>query len=129
LNLISNCNDRFRLRFQPVEAKRNPPKRSFLDQPRCVMLARVSSKDTRTVINALIKHAHELPRELYKSLTWDRGKEMGDHKRFSLDTDIKVFFCDPRSPWQRGSTKTPMACSGNTSRKGMDTSRASIKTD
>jgi len=72
---------------------------------RYVMLVRVPSKDTKTVINALIKHAHKLPRELYKSLTWDRGKEMADHQRFSLDTDIKVYFCDPRSPWQRGSNE------------------------
>ena len=59
---------------------------------RYVMLARVKRRDTETVINALIKQAHKLPRELYKSLTWDRGKEMADHKRFSLDTDIKVYF-------------------------------------
>ena len=72
---------------------------------RYVMLAKVSSKDTETVINALIKQAHKLPRELYKSLTWDRGKEMADHKRFSLATDIKVYFCDPQSPWQRGSNE------------------------
>jgi IS30 family transposase len=69
------------------------------------MLVRVPSKDTKTVINALIKQAHKLPRELYKSLTWDRGKEMADHQRFSLATDIKVYFCDPRSPWQRGSNE------------------------
>jgi IS30 family transposase len=55
------------------------------------MLAKVDSKDTETVINALIKQAHKLPRELYKSLTRDRGKEMADHKRFSLATDIEVF--------------------------------------
>jgi len=57
------------------------------------------------VINALIKQAHKLPRELYKTLTWDRGKEMADHKRFTLDTDIKVYFCDPKRPWQRGSNE------------------------
>jgi len=74
-------------------------------QTRYVMLAKVPSKDTETVINALIKQAHQLPRELYKSLTWDRGKEMADHKRFTLDTDIKVYFCDPQSPWQRGSNE------------------------
>jgi IS30 family transposase len=67
---------------------------------RYVMLAKVNSKDTETVINALIKQAHKLPRELYKSLTWDRGKEMADHQRFPLATDIKVYFCDPQSPWQ-----------------------------
>jgi IS30 family transposase len=74
-------------------------------QTRYVMLVRVPSKNTKTVIDALIKHAHKLPRELYKSLTWDRGKEVADHQRFSLDTDIKVYFCDPRSPWQRGSNE------------------------
>ena len=72
---------------------------------RYVMLAKADSKDTETVINALIKHARKLPRELYKSLTWDRGKEMADHKRFTLATDIKVYFCDPQSPWQRGSNE------------------------
>ena len=72
---------------------------------RYVMLAKVKGKDTETVINALIKHAHKLPRELYKSLTWDLGKEMTDHKRFTLATDIKVYFCDPHNPWQRGSNE------------------------
>ena len=72
---------------------------------RYVMLAKVPSKDTETVINALIKQAHKLPRELYKSLTWDRGKELADHQRFTLATDIKVYFCDPQSPWQRGSNE------------------------
>jgi IS30 family transposase len=72
---------------------------------RYVMLVKVTSKDTETVINALIKHAHKLPDELYKSLTWDRGKEMADHKRFTLATDIKVYFCDPQNPWQRGTNE------------------------
>ena len=72
---------------------------------RYVMLAKVANKDTETVINALIKQAHKLPRELYKSLTWDRGKELTDHKRFTLATDIEVYFCDPQSPWQRGSNE------------------------
>ena len=72
---------------------------------RYLMLAKVSNKDTETVINALIKQAHKLPRELYKSLTWDRGSEMADHKRFTLATDIKVYFCDPQSPWHRGSNE------------------------
>jgi len=72
---------------------------------RYVMLVKVEKKDTETVINALIKQAHKLPRELYKSLTWDRGKEMADHRRFSLATDIDVYFCDPKSPWQRGSNE------------------------
>ncbi len=89
---------------------------------RYVMLVRVPSKDTKTVINALIKHAHKLPRELYKSLTWDRGKEMADHKRFSLDTDIKVYFCDPRSPWQRGSNENTNGLLRQYFPKGMDLS-------
>jgi len=72
---------------------------------RYVMLAKVSNKNTETVINALIKQARKLPSELYKSLTWDRGKEMHDHKRFTLATDIKIYFCDPQSPWQRGSNE------------------------
>lgn len=74
-------------------------------QTRYVMLVKVNSRDTDTVINALIKHARKLPQELYKSLTWDRGKEMADHKRFSLATDIQVYFCDPQNPWQRGTNE------------------------
>jgi len=74
-------------------------------QTRYVMLVKTPSKDTETVINALIKHAHKLPNELYKSLTWDRGKEMADHTRFTLATDIKVYFCDPQNPWQRGTNE------------------------
>ena len=72
---------------------------------RYVMLAKVKAKDTETVINALIKQAHKLPRELYKSLTWDRGKELADHQRFTLATNIDVYFCDPKSPCQRGSNE------------------------
>jgi IS30 family transposase len=74
-------------------------------QSRYVMLAKIGKKDTETVVNALIKHAQKLPHELYRSLTWDRGKEMADHRRFTLATDLKVYFCDPRSPWQRGSNE------------------------
>ena len=72
---------------------------------RYAMLVKVSGKDTETVINALIKNARKLPEELYKSLTWDRGKEMADHKRFTLATDIQVYFCDPQNPWQRGTNE------------------------
>ena len=74
-------------------------------QTRYVMLAKVPGKETEAVINALIKQAKKLPNELYQSLTWDRGKEMADHQRFTLDTDIQVYFCDPHSPWQRGSNE------------------------
>ncbi len=74
-------------------------------QTRYVMLAKLDDKKTETVVTALIKQAHKLPSELYKSLTWDRGKEMTDHQRFTLKTDIQVYFCDPQSPWQRGSNE------------------------
>jgi len=74
-------------------------------QTRYVMLVKTAGKDTETVINALIKNARKLPQELYQSLTWDRGKEMADHKRFTLATDIQVYFCDPQNPWQRGSNE------------------------
>lgn len=74
-------------------------------QTRYVMLVKVPKKDSETVINALIKHARKLPQELYRSLTWDRGSEMADHKRFTLATDIQVYFCDPQNPWQRGSNE------------------------
>jgi IS30 family transposase len=72
---------------------------------RYVMLAKVANKETQTVVSALITQAKKLPAELYKSLTWDRGKELADHRRFSLATDIDVYFCDPQSPWQRGSNE------------------------
>ena len=72
---------------------------------RYVMLAKVKSKDTETVISALIKQSKKLPGELYKSLTWDRGTEMAGHQKFTLATNIDVYFCDPRSPWQRGSNE------------------------
>ena len=72
---------------------------------RYVMLAKVKNKDTESVVTALIKQSKKLPAELYKSLTWDRGPELTDHQRFTLATDIKVYFCDPQSPWQRGSNE------------------------
>ena len=74
-------------------------------QTRFVMLIKVPSKDTVTVVGALVKHVRKLPAELRRSLTWDRGKEMAEHKAFTVATDVKVYFCDPRSPWQRGSNE------------------------
>jgi IS30 family transposase len=91
-------------------------------QSRYVMLAKVDGKDTETVVNALIKHAQKLPHELYQSLTWDRGKEMADHKRFTLATDIKVYFCDPQSPWQRGSNENTNGLLRQYLPKGIDLS-------
>ena len=74
-------------------------------QTRYVMLVKLDGKDSQTVVNALIKSARRLPQELYKSLTWDRGTEMHAHKKFTMATDIQVYFCDPQSPWQRGSNE------------------------
>jgi IS30 family transposase len=91
-------------------------------QTRYVMLVKVGAKDTGTVVNALIKNARRLPQELYKSLTWDRGKEMAGHKRFTLATDIQVYFCDPRSPWQRGSNENTNGLLRQYLPKGIDIS-------
>jgi IS30 family transposase len=74
-------------------------------QTRYVMLAKVGNKDSYSVIQALIKQSRKLPKELYRSLTWDRGCEMAGHKKFTLATKIDVFLCDPHSPWQRGSNE------------------------
>jgi len=91
-------------------------------QTRYVMLVKVAGQDTETVVNALIKNARKLPQELYKSLTWDRGKEMAGHKRFTLATDIQVYFCDPRSPWQRGSNENTNGLLRQYLPKGIDIS-------
>jgi len=91
-------------------------------QTRYVMLVKVGGKDTETVVKALIKNARKLPQELYKSLTWDRGKEMAAHKRFTMATDIQVFFCDPQSPWQRGSNENTNGLLRQYMPKGIDIS-------
>jgi len=69
---------------------------------RFTMLVKIPRKDTATVVAALAKHVRKLPEELRRSLTWDQGKEMAGHKTFTVATDVQVYFCDPRSPWQRG---------------------------
>ena len=89
---------------------------------RYVMLVKVPNKDTQTVVSALIKQAKKLPRELTRSLTWDRGKELAAHKRFTLATDIEVYFCDPQSPWQRGSNENTNGLLRQYFPKGMDLS-------
>jgi IS30 family transposase len=72
---------------------------------RFAMLLKVPSKDTATVVGALSRHVRKLPEQLRRSLTWDRGKEMAGHKDFTVATNVQVYFCDPRSPWQRGSNE------------------------
>jgi IS30 family transposase len=72
---------------------------------RFVILVKLPSGDTHTVVSALTRRVRKLPKQLRRSLTWDRGTEMTRHKEFSLATDVKVYFCDPHSPWQRGSNE------------------------
>jgi IS30 family transposase len=72
---------------------------------RFVLLVGVGGKDTRSVTSALSRQVRRLPQQLRNSLTWDRGMEMAEHARFTVATDVKVYFCDPRSPWQRGSNE------------------------
>ncbi len=72
---------------------------------RFLLLVAVEGKDTRTVTNALSKQVGRLPQQLRSSLTWDRGMEMAEHARFTVATDVRVYFCDPQSPWQRGSNE------------------------
>ena len=69
------------------------------------MLVRVTAKDTTSVVRALTRQVQTLPRGLMASLTWDRGKELAAHKRFTVATKVQVYFCDPQSPWQRGSNE------------------------
>lgn len=74
-------------------------------QTRYLMLTKVGGKDTTTVVDALAAHVQTLPAQLRASLTWDRGMELADHARFQVATDVAVFFCDPQSPWQRGTNE------------------------
>jgi transposase, IS30 family len=92
---------------------------------RFAMLLKVPSKDTATVVAALGKHVRKLPQELRRSLTWDRGKEMADHKSFTVATNVQVYFCDPRSPWQRGSNENTNGLLRQYFPRGTDLSRFS----
>ena len=89
---------------------------------RYVILVKVDSKDTVTVTQALAKKIRKLPAELRRSLTWDRGSEMAAHKDFAIATDMQVYFCDPRSPWQRGSNENTNGLLRQYFPKGMDLS-------
>ena len=72
---------------------------------RFTLLVKVTGKDTNTVVSALTKHVRHLPAELRKSLTWDRGMELASHATFTIATNVQVYFCDPQSPWQRGTNE------------------------
>jgi IS30 family transposase len=72
---------------------------------RFTMLVKLNGKDTQTVVSALIRQVKRLPGELRRSLTWDRGSEMAQHKQITVATDLQIYFCDPQSPWQRGTNE------------------------
>jgi IS30 family transposase len=74
-------------------------------QSRFVMLVKVKGKDTSSVVGALTRQVNRLPKGLMSSLTWDRGAELANHKTFTVATDVQVYFCDPSSPWQRGTNE------------------------
>ena len=92
---------------------------------RFTMLVKLARKDTTSVVAALAKHVRKLPEELRRSLTWDQGKEMHAHKRFTIATNLQVYFCDPRSPWQRGSNENTNGLLRQYFPRGTDLSRIS----
>lgn len=94
-------------------------------QSRFTMLLKVDSRETNTVVAALSKHVRKLPATLRRSLTWDRGGELARHREFTLATDVKVFFCDPHSPWQRGTNENTNGLLRQYFPKGADLSRFS----
>jgi len=92
-------------------------------QSRFTALIKVRGKDTNTVVSALTRHVRKLPASLRRSLTWDRGKEMADHQTFTVATNVKVYFCDPKSPWQRGTNENTNRLLRQYFPKGTDLSR------
>ncbi len=89
---------------------------------RFAMLIRLRARDSESVVNALIRRVRHLPNGLMRSLTWDRGLEMANHRHFTIATDVQVYFCDPRSPWQRGSNENTNGLLRQYFPKGMDLS-------
>lgn len=94
-------------------------------QSRYVMLVRIPKGDTHTVVRALAKRVQHLPKGLMKSLTWDRGTELAAHRAFTIATDVQVYFCDPQSPWQRGSNENTNGLLRQYLPKGTDLSKYS----
>jgi IS30 family transposase len=96
-------------------------------QSRYVMLVRLPDRNTRTVVKALARRIQRLPASLKQSLTWDRGLEMKHHKSFTIATDVQVYFCDPHSPWQRGSNENTNGLLRQYFPKGTDLSNVTQK--
>jgi IS30 family transposase len=94
---------------------------------RFVMLVRVAGKDTESVVEALSNEIQRLPEAMMDTLTWDRGTEMADHKKFTIATDVAVYFCDPKSPWQRGTSENTNRLLRQYLPKGTDLSAHSQK--
>jgi IS30 family transposase len=92
---------------------------------RFVVLVKLPEKRTEVVVDALIKAVRKLPVALRRSLTWDRGSELTEHAKFTVATDVKVFFCDPYCPWQRGSNENTNGLLRQYYPKGMDLSAVS----
>jgi IS30 family transposase len=94
-------------------------------QSRFVILVKIANKQTHTVVSALIDEVLKLPMQLRKSLTWDRGTELTNHRAFTVATDVQVYFCDPHSPWQRGSNENTNGLLRQYFPKGTDVSKYS----
>ena len=94
-------------------------------QSRFVLIVKVPDKQTENVVTALIKAVRKLPVSLRRSLTWDRGTELANHAQFTVATDVQVYFCDPSSPWQRGSNENTNGLLRQYYPKGMDLSGVS----
>jgi IS30 family transposase len=94
-------------------------------QSRFVMLVKIDSKQTASVVSALIGQVSQLPVQLRRSLTWDRGSELTHHQQFTMATDVQVYFCDPHSPWQRGSNENTNGLLRQYFPKGTDLSKYS----
>ena len=90
---------------------------------RFVILVKLDGRDTHSVVRALIREIKKLPRHLTRSVTWDRGLEMASHSNFTVSTGIQVYFCDPRSPWQRGSNENTNGLLRQYFPKGKDLSK------
>ena len=92
---------------------------------RFTLLVKVPGKDTASVVTALSQHVCTLPVALRRSLTWDRGMELAQHKQLTIATNIQVYFCDPQSPWQRGTNEHTNRLLRQYFPKGMDLARYS----